>query len=376
MKIAIDSSQILYETGVSRYTKNLIEGLLQIDKENQYIIFGGSLRRYIELKNRLKGFKLKNNHNIFTKVFPLPPKFMDFIWNRLHTLPIERLVGDIEVLHSSDWAQPPTKAYKITTVHDVIPIKYPKLSHPTIVSTHERRFNIVKRDVDAIICPSEATKTDLINLGVPLHKIFVIPEAPEPIFKAAKKNQIQKIKTKFRIEGDYLISVGITPRKNVERIIQAYEQVRVGKKLKLVVVGEAKTDIPYRRGVIFTGHVQSNELAILYSGAEVLVYPSLYEGFGLPILEAFSCKVPVVTSSFGSMREAAGTSAVLVDPYSVVSIAEGIRKAIDTRSLLVKKGSERVKIFNWTDIARSTLQLYQKSQEEKYKTIEIKKERA
>src|SRR3989344_5338261 len=291
MKIAIDSSQILYETGVSSYTKNLIEGLLQIDKENQYIIFGGSLRRYFELKNKLKLFELKNNHNIFTKVFPLPPKLTDLAWNRLHLFPIERLVGDIDVLHSSDWAQPPTRAYKVTTVHDVIPIKYPKLTHPTIVSTHVRRFNIVKKVVDAIICPSESTKGDLINLGVSLNKIFVIPEAPESIYKPATKTQI--------------------------------------KKLKLVVVGEAKTEISYRRGVIFTGPVQSNELPVFYSGAEALVYPSLYEGFGLPILEAFSCKIPVVTSNFGAMREVADSCAQLVDPYSVSSIVERKVKKIE-----------------------------------------------
>ena len=143
-----------------------------------------------------------------------------------------------------------------------------------------------------------------------------------------------------------------------------------------MVVGEAKTEISYRRGVIFTGPVQSNELPVFYSGAEALVYPSLYEGFGLPILEAFSCKIPVVTSNFGAMREVADSCAQLVDPYSVSSIVEGIEKAINNRGELVKKGSERVKKYRWTNIARSTLKIYQRRQERKVKKIEIEKERA
>ena len=109
-------------------------------------------------------------------------------------------------------------------------------------------------------------------------------------------------------------------------MIRAYEKVRPGENLRLVLIGEPMMKIEPGRGVILLDHVPDEELAVFYSGAEAMVYPSLYEGFGLPILEAFSCKVPVVTSNLGSMREVAGDATVLVDPYRVESIASELKK--------------------------------------------------
>ncbi len=110
------------------------------------------------------------------------------------------------------------------------------------------------------------------------------------------------------------------------------------------------------------GQVPFEELPTLYSGADALVYPSLYEGFGLPILEAFVCKTPVVTSNLGSLKEVAGKAAVLVDPHSVDSVAEGVRKALSARKLLVKKGLARVKDFSWQKTAKETLKVYQEAE--------------
>ncbi|KKQ96568.1 MAG: hypothetical protein UT23_C0029G0007, partial [Candidatus Woesebacteria bacterium GW2011_GWA1_39_12] len=107
MKIAIDISQSIYGTGVSWYTRSLVENLLTLDDQNEYLLFGGSLRRLGELRKFAKG-----------KYYPIPPSLADFIWNRLHVLPIENLIGEVDVFHSSDWTQPPSKAFKVTTVHD------------------------------------------------------------------------------------------------------------------------------------------------------------------------------------------------------------------------------------------------------------------
>lgn len=358
MKIGIDVSQIVYGTGVSNYTKLLIKNLLKIDKQNDYLLFGGSLRR----KGDLRVFYDELSGRFTGKTYPIPPTLANIIWNKLHFINIEKLVGSLDVFHSSDWTQPPSKAFKVTTVHDVIPLMYPSFVAKgrigNIVKTHQKRLKLVKKRVDCVIVPSNTTKTDLVDYGIDEHKISVIPEAPNSIYKKIKRKTIDQIKRKYRIHGNYLISIGIVPRKNTERIIKAYEKVRAGENLKLVIAGEPKMPIEASRGVITLGYVPDEELPTLYSGAEALLYPSLYEGFGLPILEAFSCQTPVVTSNLGSMKEIAGEAAVLVDPYKTESIVNGIKKALNNKKMLVDKGTSQVKKYSWEKTAKMTLDVY------------------
>jgi glycosyltransferase involved in cell wall biosynthesis len=357
MKIGIDVSSIIYETGVSVYTYNLVKNLLSLDKKNDYVLFGGSLRRLGDLRKKTSEFE----GNFETRLFPFPPTLGQLVWNYLHTLPVESFIGKVDIFHSSDWTQPPTSAFKVTTVHDLVPIKYPRLSHPRIVAAHRQRFKWVKKEADAVIVPSQETKKDLLEMDLNEEKIFVIPEAPDPIIKPSSKEEVEELKRRYRISGKYLLGNGITPRKNTPRIIEAYERVRAGEELKLVIVGEPKMRVEPSPGVIFTGHVPLHELPIFFTGAEALIYPSLYEGFGIPILEAFICGVPVVTSNVSSMREISADAAILVDPYKVESIAEGIRKALSMKKELSKRGKERAKDFSWRQNAQSTLEVYQKA---------------
>lgn len=366
MKIGIDISQIVYGTGVSTYTKNLVKNLLAIDKENEYILFGGSLRRRSELNAFLdslqvtdpEGSLTRRGQSFKSRVLPIPPTVTDIVWNRLHIFPIEWLIGKIDVFHSSDWSQPPCSAFKVTTIHDLVPFRFPELSHPRIVSAHRVRLSWVKREVDRVIVPSEATMEDLIQLGIGRKKIEVIPEAPDPIFKPEKQGKIEKVKEKYKVRGRYVLAVGITPRKNTKRIIEAHERIKKKYGLKLVIIGHPFMNIKPKRGVIILGEVTFEELPALYSGAEALVYPSLYEGFGLPILDAFACQTPVVTSNLGSLKEVAGNAAVLVNPERVDSIAEGIKEVINNRGEWVKKGVKRVKKFGWENAAKETLKIY------------------
>jgi len=359
MKVAIDISSIIYGTGVSVYTRNLVETLHKIDKRDSFILFGGSLRRRYELTTFLSSFK---GERMQSKVFPIPPTLADFIWNKLHIINIEKLIGGVDVFHSSDWTQPPTPSFKVTTIHDLVPLKYPKLSHPRIVSAHSARMKWIIKEVDRVIVPSKTTMTDSVKLGVDAEKIRVIPEAADPIFKSAKMVDVERLKRKYRISGKYLLSVGIGPRKNTERLIRSFEKIKAETGMKLVIVGHKYVDTGQERGVIYLGHVSQIEMPILYSGAEAFTYPSLYEGFGLPILEAFACKTPIVTSDFGSMKEVAGNGAVLVDPYNVESITEGIRKALNIKNTLIKKGISQIKKFSWEKTARETLKVYQESE--------------
>lgn len=356
MKIGIDISQVTYGTGVSRYTENLVRVLLSEDKKNNYFLFGGTLRR----KSDLKRFLSTLRGSFRAKLFPIPPTLADVIWNRLHIIKIETLIGKVDVFHSSDWSQPPSDAFKVTTVHDLVPLKFPKLTPPKIFAVHKRRLKWVKEEVDRIIVPSETTRKDLVNFGVQSKRIRVVPEAPSSIYKPSKKSQIEKLKKGYKISGKYLLAVGTNPRKNIERIMRAFDLVRAGEGLKLIIIGGETIFLrdKERRDVRFVGHIPEEEMSVFYTGAEALVYPSLYEGFGLPILEAFSCKTPVVTSNFGSLKEVAGNAAVLVDPYDTDSIVEGIKEALKYRKELIKKGVKRVKNFSWKKTAKKTLETY------------------
>ncbi|MBI4157458.1 glycosyltransferase family 4 protein [Candidatus Woesebacteria bacterium] len=357
MKIAIDLSQVVYGTGVSHYQENLVRALLKVDKENQYLLYGGSLRRKEELRSLIGSL---SQSLASTKVFPVSPMMGDFIWNKLHILPIEWLIGKVDVLHSSDWTQPPSKAFKVTTIHDLAPLKFSRYTDPKIVSAHKARLNRVAKEVDRVIVPSIATKADLLELGFDEAIIRVIPEAPNQSLVSRK--EVEKVKRKHKIFGKYLLSVGVNPRKNTERIIDAFHLAKSGESLKLVLVGHPNfIKIEEQRDIRILGHLESQEVSALYSGAEALLYPSLYEGFGAPILDAFNCHCPVLTSNLSSMPEVAGNAAILVDPYSLDSIVEGIKKTLSSRKTLIKKGLAQVKKFSWEKTARETLGIYREA---------------
>ncbi len=347
MKIGIDISQVVYGTGVSLYTKNLFSNLLKIDRQDEYILFAGTLRRKADI---LRIFPQ-------TRVFPVPPTLADILWNRLHVLPIEKLIGPVDVFHSSDWAEPPSMAFKVTTVHDLIPLKFPKLIHRRILETHVRRLEWVKKESNRVIVPSRSTMEDLVNYGVSESKIRIIPEAG--ILTRSDGEYISKAKAKYKILGDYLVAFASGPYKNISRIKKAFELSSAGKNLKLVIIGRQSMNLVKEdRNVRLTGYISESELAALISGSRGLIFASLYEGFGQPILDAFSCKVPVVTSNIGSMPEIAGEAAVLVDPYSTESISEGIEKILRGPKAYIEKGTRRVSEFSWQKTAEMTLKVY------------------
>ncbi len=178
MKIGIDISQIAYQgTGVAHYTRNLVENLLKIDKKNQYILFGFSLRKKKLLDDYLAQFQ--NYKNVTARTFYLPPLFLEFLWNKLHLFPIEKVIGKIDVFFSSDWLQPPSKAKKATTIHDLIVYQYPESFQPRgghdIIANQKRRLGWVKKECDLVICDSEATKKDAMKfLKIPAKKLRVV----------------------------------------------------------------------------------------------------------------------------------------------------------------------------------------------------------
>lgn len=372
MKIAIDISQIVYTgTGVAEYTEKLVTSLLAEDSENEYILFATTLRQRGFFQKFAENI-LEKRKNVILKLLPFPQTIGNFLWNRLHTIHIEHFLGPIDVLHSSDWIQPRTRAKKVTTIHDLVVYRYPELSHPYIVETQKRRLSWVKKECDMVLADSLCTKKDLVSL---LHfdpsRIEVVSPGINEIFTSQTEERKRVIKQKYRLPDEYILAVGtLEPRKNLKRVIHAFEKFShhsliLSRKtpIELIITGNKGWGdrLPPGKYVRLLGFVEKRDLPALYSLATFFVYPSLYEGFGLPILEAMSCGCPVITSERGSLKEVAGDAAFLVDPEMEDDISSKMVKLYvdgNLREEFVKKGKINAERFSWQKTAREVLQIY------------------
>lgn len=369
MRIGIDISQIVYGTGVSTYTKKLVENLLKIDKKNEYILFGSSLRskkKLTEFTDSLQDFK-----NCQVKIASIPPTILEFLWNKLHILPIEKFIGEVDIFHSSDWTQPPIKSpntKKVTTVHDMISFLFPTSSHPKIISSQKRRLERVKKEVNLILADSETTKDDIVKfLQIEEEKIRVVYLAPSEEFKPQDEARVKEVLEKYKIKKPFILSVATQePRKNIQKLLDVFEKiVTENPKFHLVLTGKYGWGPGFHsaQNVTWTGYVPDEDLVSLYSGCRVFVYPSLYEGFGLPILEAMACGAPVVTSNNSSMAEIAKDAAILVDPRSDGQIKKAIEMVLDLNlenyQKMVRASLDRARRYTWTKTTRETLRAYE-----------------
>ncbi len=330
IKVCLDISQIAHNGGVATYTKHLADELSKI-KDIELIPLYYSLRK--PYTGPLKQVKTVN----------LPPTLAEILFNRFRKPHLESLLGqDIDVFHSSDWVQPKTYAKKVTTYHDVVPLKYPQWSHPKIVAVHKRRLALVEQEIDQVIVVSEATKEDLVSCSkIDPQKIKVIYEAADESYKPLDEKLVEAFREKYKLPKHFLLAIGgIGARRNLEVIKEAADS------LPLVITGQTIT------------RLSDEEMPLLYNAADALVYASLYEGFGLPILEAMQCGTPVVTSNRSSMIEIAGDAAVLVYPTNAGAVRKGIKEALSQKSDLSRKGLNRAKQFSWEKTAEQTAQIY------------------
>ena len=379
MRIGIDISQIVYGTGVSRYTRLLVESLVKIDRKNQYVLFGSSLRKNKDLKKFQQN--LANYKNVEVKIFRVPPLLFEFLWNRLHLLPIERLIGEVDIFHSSDWLEPPIaskKTKKVTTIHDMIVYLFPSSLPPRIISNQRRRLEYVKKESDLIITNSQTTKDDVVKfLQIPEDKIVVTYLAPAPDFKPQDEEKIGQVLEKYKIKKPYILSVATQePRKNIQKLLDAFDKLTSDPKAKnqsahLVLTGKYGWGQGLRLGegghtetrVIWTGYVPQDDLIALYAGCRVFVYPSLYEGFGLPILEAMACGAPVIASNNSSMAEIAKDAAILVDPRSenqlIRSLDLMLNLNLENYQKMVNASLNRARAYTWLKTAKQTLDAYE-----------------
>lgn len=364
MRIGIDISQIVYQTGVSRYTVELVKHLLKLDQKNDYYLYAASLRQRSFLKTFIKSLDSKKTSHTISY---LSPKLLDLFWNRL-SLFVPDYSQKLNVFHASNWAIPKTRTKLVTTIHDLTFLKYPQTHTPYSVKVHTRHLDRSLKYADHIITDSKSSKKDLINYGFDLQKITVIYPAPAKLFKKITNPKlIKQTLAKYSLKPPFILSVGTQePRKNLKRLIKAFQEISPKhKKLSLAIAGKfgwGDTTKPVP-GVNLLGFVPDEDLAVLYSTAKSFIYPSLYEGFGFPILEAFRCGCPVITSNLSSMPELGGDAAFYLNPKKIGEIADTIdltlSMSLEKRNQIISKGLTHARNFSWMKTAKETLKIYQ-----------------
>jgi glycosyltransferase involved in cell wall biosynthesis len=351
MKIAIDVSQMCYAgTGVARYVYGLTEALLKAKTNHEFVLYAGTLRQRLYFKKLMQTAPW---NKASWRILPLPPKFTGTAFNLL-PFRAEWLVGKVDVFHSSDWSEVSAKCPSVTTVHDLVFRKYPETVAPLILRIQTQRLKKIAKNNAHIIVDSMSTRNDLEKMyGISKERITVIYPGISSSYKPQSKKEIDRVKKKYNLPDKFVLSVGTQePRKNLERLSLATQKTA----LPLVVVGKHG----WGQETQTLGFVPDTDLPAIYGAASVFAYPSLYEGFGFPVLEAMACGTPVVTSNNSSLPEVAGSAGVLVDPLSVDAIASGIKTALKNAANLTKKGLAQSKLFTWDATAKQTLEVYEK----------------
>jgi glycosyltransferase involved in cell wall biosynthesis len=367
MRIAIDAHSVGAKLGGNEsYAVNLIEALAQIDSTNDYTLYVTTNEARNRFHNRWPNFKVRLTlpHTPLIRI-PL-------------TLSAELRKHPVDVLHVQFTAPPFCPCPVVVSIHDLsfehLPETFNRRSRTQLRLTVRHSARRAAR----ILSLSEHTRRDIIETyGINEDHIDAIPlAAPEHFAPVQDNDEIQRVRHNYGIDGDYILSVGsIQPRKNLARLIRAYASLRgevTAKKLpKLVLAGKcawlydetlrALDESGAKEAVVLTGYVPESDLPALYSGAVCFVYPSYFEGFGLPPLEAMKCGAPVIVGNRTSLPEVVGDAALLVDPFDVAAIGAAIKRLIEDpelRTELSIKGQERANAFNWRETARRTLAVY------------------
>ena len=368
LRIAIDAHSVGTKLGGNEsYAVNLIETLAQIDSVNDYTIYVTTAEARDRFHRRWSNFKVRSTlpHTPFIRI-PL-------------TLSAELRKNPVDVLHVQFTAPPFCPCPVVVSIHDLsfehLPQTFNRRSRAQLRLTVRHSARRAAR----ILTLSEHTRQDIMDTyGIDAERIRAIPlAAPAHFGPIADKSELQRVRHIYGIYGDYILSVGsIQPRKNLARLVKAYALLRgnssADKLPKLVLAGKcawlydetlrALDETGVKESVILTGYVPEMDLPALYSGALCFVYPSYFEGFGLPPLEAMKCGAPVIVGNRTSLPEVVGDAALAVDPLDVNALAGAIKRLMNDSALrkeLSCKGQERAGSFNWRETALKTLEVYE-----------------
>jgi glycosyltransferase involved in cell wall biosynthesis len=364
MIVGIDGHTIGHRhTGNETYAVNLLRAIQSRDGDTAYRIF--------LTPEGLRSAKIPASDN-FT-----PVQVPASAWRRFAVgLPIELRRHPVDVLHVQYVAPWGIRSKLVTTIHDISYIHLPEQFDRLTRLRLERLFPATAHRAARVITGSQATKQDLMeHFGLPAQKITVTPYGVSPDYRpVTDRAALESALHALGLEGEYILYVGaLQPRKNISRLPLAFDLLKQSEKIaeKLVIVGKkawlyqdvlaTHASLKHREDVLFLDYIPDADLPFVYSGARIFVFPSLYEGFGLPPLEAMACGLPVCVSSSPAMPEVVGEAGVFFDPLSIEAIAEAMHSLLKDPELcaeLARRGPERAAQFTWDETARQTLRVY------------------
>jgi glycosyltransferase involved in cell wall biosynthesis len=365
MRVAIDARK-LHDFGIGTYIRNLLRQLARIDRQTDYILL--SPAQDLDVASQL-------GPN-FRAVLEPSPNYS--LREQLHVPWVLRRERP-DVFHAPHYVLPPAVTCRsVVTIHDCIHLMFPQYLPNKMAYAYARAsmWAAVKRS-DRILTVSEASKRDILHFfNVAPEKIVVVYNAIDDHFwLTPPDDEVARVRERYQLDHQFILYVGnIKPHKNLVRLIEAFAELRrTGfEELKLLIIGDEISKLPSLRRAVhghklhkhvrFLGYVSDDTLRVLYRLAALFAFPSLYEGFGLPPLEAMASGTPVVASNQSSLPEVTGDAAVLVDPYDVASIVDGMRRVLSDATLaadLRRRGPARAREFSWARSVDQTRTVYQ-----------------
>ncbi|MBN1486828.1 MAG: glycosyltransferase family 4 protein, partial [Anaerolineae bacterium] len=366
------SAAVHHRAGLGRYAESLTRALLELPQEEfDFALF----------YNQEQGIQpLEGLENLPSRTVSLGYKpWRMLIWlGQLGHIPFNRLIPNATLFHAMEHLLLPLNKTPTTlTVHDLIFRHLPQHHKPLNRWYLNATLPLYCKRASHIIAVSEATRQDIIHsYDIPEEKISVIYEAADPKFQPQSQKKVNDVRNRYHLPQDFLLYLGtIEPRKNLIRLLKAWEPLYQANEAPPLVLGgkrgwlsddffAALEQSPARDGVLLTGYVADEDLPALYAAATAFIYPSLYEGFGLPPLEAMACGTPVVCSNASSLPEVVGTAALTCEPENEEAIREEIRRIIQDEELRVnlrEQGLKQAAKFSWARAAQETLTVYKKA---------------
>ncbi len=363
MRVAIDTRK-LHDFGIGTYVNNLVRGLARLDHDHEYTLI--CQKRDAEYLGSLGA----NFH-------PWPDPSGNYSVQEQLTVPVDVWRARPDLFHAPHYVLPPlTPGKTVVTIHDCIHLRFPQYLPNKLAHFYARIFlSSAARKASRVITVSEASKRDIISfLHTPAEKIEVVYNGFDERITATTPDEEARVRDRFQLDAPFVLYAGnIKPHKNVDRLIEAFALLRQRgyTDVRLLLIGDDISRYSSLRRLVhrhqlhqqvrFLGFVSVDTLAALYRLARVFVFPSLYEGFGLPPLEAMANGTPVITSNVSSLPEVVGDAALLIDPLDATSIADAMARVLtdaDLRADLVRRGRERAKAFSWERSVARTHEIY------------------
>jgi len=375
MRIAIDyTAAIRQGAGIGAYVRSLVSALLHQDQNNQYTLLTSgrpTAQRPFPQGEHVRG-----------KATLIPDRYLNILWYRwrIPLLPATLFTGPTDIYHGPDFALPPLsrRTRTVVTIHDLAFLEHPEYAVPSLAAYLQKVVADSVQRADVITTVShEVSRTLIKHFQAPAEKLATIPAGVAPYFRRETNPMLlAATRHKFSLKHPLLLAVGtLEPRKNHLGLIKAYHHLLQQKKAPamLAIAGgkgwlyeetqKLVSELKLEKHVRFLGRVSDLELIHLYSMADIFAFPSYFEGFGIPPLEAMACGAPVITSNTSSLPEVVGDAALLVDPHSVEEIAHAIDRLLQDEQLrqeLRTKGYQHVKHYTWEHSARKLLSLYER----------------